>query len=144
MTLTLGLMKRADTAFTAILSFMAARAPFETMRLGDVVGTVSGAIKRGHYGVAAEDGRVRGVLLWALSDAQTAERWVTGAETPSFEQASGGDTLVVLLGGADDPRAPSLGFREMARRHPGLRYVMKRHGRPGFKRGRLPGAAKAG
>lgn len=139
MTLNVGVMTRPDTAFTAILSFMAARPPFQTMRLGGIVRTVSGAIKRGHYGVATEGGRVRGVLLWALSDAATAEGWVTGALSPSFEEASAGDTLVVLLGAADDPRVPGLGFREMARRHPGLPYVMKRHGRRGYKRGRLPG-----
>ena len=139
MPLTVGVMKREDTALAAVLTFMSRRPPFETMRLGEVFGTVAAAIRRGHYGVAAEDGRIRGVLLWALTDAATARRWAGGGVAPSFEEASAGDTLVVLLGAADDPRVPGRGFREMARRHPGLLYVMKRHGRPGLKRGRLPG-----
>ena len=136
-TLSVGRVTRTETAFTAALTFLADRPPFASMRVGALVPTVAGAVRRGHYGLAMEEGRVRGVLLWALSDEAGARRWIERGDAPDFEGASHGDTVVVLLGAADDPRVPHAGFRELARRHPGLGYVMRRHSRGGYKRGRL-------
>ncbi len=138
MALTFVRLARADSAFAAAITFLAARAPFRTLPLGPLAESVSGAVKRGHYVLAVDAGQVVGLTCWGVTDFETARRWTDGEEVPSYEQTLDGDTVVLMLGGGDSPRVALGGVRHIARRYPGRRYLMNRFGRPGTQRGRFP------
>lgn len=134
-------MARADAGFAAVLTYLAAREPFRSMPLGPIAESVSGAVKRGHYILAVEAERVVGVTCWALTDYDTGIRWTSGGTPPAYEQTLAGDTVVLMLGGGAHPRVALQGVRDIARRYPGMRYLMNRFGRPGTQAGRFPGRA---
>jgi hypothetical protein len=136
-------MQRSESGFAAVLTFLAARAPFRAMPLGPVVETVSGAVKRGHYILAVEAQRVVGVTCWALADYPIAARWTEGGPPPAYEDTLAGDTVVLMLGGGDHPRVALLGIRHIAGLYPGRRYLMNRFGRHSTNRGRFPVRAAA-
>ncbi|RYF92072.1 MAG: hypothetical protein EON95_13635 [Caulobacteraceae bacterium] len=141
MALTFIRARRPDTAFTAIVTFLAARAPFDRMPLGPVIATVSGAIQRGHYALAVEDGReVVGLTCWALTDYDTALAWSRGEAQPSFDQTLNGDTVMMMMGGGDGPAIALGGLRHIGDRYPGQRYVMNRFDRKRPSLGRFPPA----
>jgi hypothetical protein len=140
MALSFGRARRPDTAFTAIMTFLASRDPFARFPLGPVIATVSAAIRRGHYVLAMDDGVVVGLTCWALTDYQTALRWSAGEVEPSFKETLAGDTVIMLLGGGESPAVALGGIRHIGRQHPGLRYVMNRFGREKAREGRFPPA----
>lgn len=129
---------RAESGFAAAVTFLAARDPFRTMPLGPIVETVAGAVKRGHYILAVEDKRVLGLTLWALTDHATALAWTAGGPPPPYERTLAGDTVVLMLGGGDQPRVALRGVRHIAGLYPGRRYLMNRFGRKGTQAGRFP------
>lgn len=133
--------QRVDTGFTAAMTFLAARAPFRTMPLGGVADSVRGAVQRGHYILAVDEGRVVGVTCWGLTDAETARRWTAGEVVPDQELLMQGDTVVLMLGGGDSPAVALRGVRHIAGLYPGRAYRMVRHGRQGVQVGRFPGSA---
>lgn len=142
MTLSFVRTKRPESACTAGLTFLAAREPFQSMPLGSVVNTVSAAIHRGHYVLAVDSGRVVGFVVWAVTDAVTAQRWFAGEATPSFEGRSDGDTVVLMLGVRTDRAAVMQGIRHVGARYPGRRYLIKRYGRKLPRVGRFPKATR--
>jgi hypothetical protein len=144
MTLRFVRMQRSDSAFAAALTFLAARAPFRTMPLGPIAETIAGAVKRGHYVLAVEDGRVVGFTAWALTDYASGLRWTAGEFVPPYGETLEGDTVVLMLGGGDHPKVALLGIRHIAGRYPGRRYLMNRFGRRGTNRGRFPAVRGAG
>lgn len=131
---------RADSGFAALMTFLAARAPFATMRLGEVADTVAGAVRRQHYTLAIEEGRVVGAVLWGVCDHAVALEWMRGVRTPEFADVVDGDTVVLMLGGADHARATATGIRHVASLYPGRRYILNRFGRTGRSSGRFPAA----
>lgn len=138
MTLNIGRLQNPEAAFTAALRFLAGREPFASLPLTSVVDPVAGAIKRGHYVLVSEDGRVAGFTCWALTDSDLARRWAEGAATPTYEQCLTGDTVVLQMGGGTSPRVALQGVRHIAGLYPGMPYVMVRYGRKGTKSGRFP------
>ncbi|MBR0657123.1 hypothetical protein [Plastoroseomonas arctica] len=130
---------RVDSGFAALMTYLAARAPFATLPLGEVAETVGGAIRRNHYVLAVEDGRVVGGVCWALCDHAVATEWLNGGRTPGFADVLDGDTVVLMLGGADHARATVCGIRHVATLYPGRRYILNRFGRTGrHPTGRFP------
>ncbi|NJC39950.1 hemolysin-activating ACP:hemolysin acyltransferase [Brevundimonas alba] len=75
MELVIGRMQRMTDAFAAAITFMAHRRPFSGLPFGPMVDSISGAIRRGHYVVASENGRVVGFTFWAVTSADVARRW---------------------------------------------------------------------
>ncbi len=138
MTLVFRQLARSDSAFAAAIAYLAPRAPFDAMPFGPIADTVSGAIKRGHYILAIENGRVVGFTCWAVTDAKVAEQWMAGELRPTYQQTLGGDTVVLTLGGGEHPRVALLGIRHIAGLYPGMPYWMNRVGRDARKRGRFP------
>lgn len=139
MALTFIRSNRPDSAFTAAITFLAAQKPFDRMPLGPIVATVSGAIQRGHYVLAVEDGRtVVGLTCWALTDYDTALAWSRGQVQPTFEQTCDGDTVMMMMGGGDGPGVALGGLRHIGDRYPGQRYVMNRFDRDRPSLGRFP------
>lgn len=133
--------RRPDTAFTAAITFLAARGPFDRMPLAPIIATVSGAIQRGHYVLAIEDDKtVVGLTCWALTDHETALAWSRGETQPSFEQTLNGDTVMMMMGGGDGPGVALGGLRHIGDRYPGRRYVMNRFDRARPSVGRFPPA----
>lgn len=135
--------RRADAGFSACITYLAARDPFRAMPLGHVSDTVAGAVRRGHYILALDGGRVVGVTLWALADAAVAERWFAGGAWPSFAETQDGDTVILMLGGGEHPRVALQGVRHIAGLYPGRPYLMTRFGRDRTSRGRFPARAGA-
>ncbi len=141
MALTFIRARRPDTAFTAAITFLAARKPFDRLPLGPIVATVSGAIQRGHYVLAVEGGKtVVGLTCWALTDYDTALRWSRGEAQPSFEETVEGDTVMMMMGGGDGAGVALGGLRHIGDRYPGQRYVMNRFDRERPSLGRFPPA----
>lgn len=141
MALTFIRARRPDTAFTAAITFLAGQKPFDRMPLGPIIGTVSGAIQRGHYVLAVEnDTTVVGLTCWALTDYDTAIHWSRGEAQPTFDQALNGDTVMMMMGGGDGPGVALGGLRHIGDRYPGQRYVMNRFDRERPSLGRFPPA----
>ena len=138
MSLKIGKMPRADAAFIAAVVFMAGRAPFRTLPFGKMAEAIAGAVQRGHYALASEDGRVVGVTLWALTSADVALRWTEDGYAPTYEETLDGDTVVLTMGAGQHPSVALKGVRHVARQYPGYPYRMVRHGREGTKSGRFP------
>lgn len=139
MTLTIGRMARQTDAFAAAVTFMAARKPFSELPFGPMVTSLSGAIQRGHYVVASENGRVVGFTFWAMTTAEVARRWTEEAYEPTWEEGNGGDTVVLTMGGGEHPTVALHGVRHIAKLYPGHPYRMVRFGRQGTRVGRFPG-----
>lgn len=141
MALTFIRARRPDTAFTAAITFLAGQKPFDRLPMGPIIATVSGAIQRGHYVLAVEEGRtVVGLTCWALTDYETALAWSRGETQPTFDQAVGGDTVMMMMGGGDGPGVALGGLRHIGDRYPGQRYVMNRFDRERPSLGRFPPA----
>lgn len=141
MTLTIGRMARQADAFAAAIVFMAGRKPFSELPFGPMVSSISGAVRRGHYVVASENGRVVGFTFWAMTSADVARRWTEEAYEPTYEEGVGGDTVVLTMGGGEHPTVALHGVRHIAKLYPGYPYRMVRFGRQGTKVGRFPGRA---
>lgn len=141
MALKIGRMARQADAFAAAVTFMAARKPFSDLPFGPMVSSLSGAVRRGHYVVASEDGRVVGFTFWAMTSAEVARRWTEEAYEPTFDEGNDGDTVVLTMGGGDHPTVALHGVRHIAKLYPGHPYRMVRFGRQGTKVGRFPGRA---
>lgn len=140
MTLSIGRMRRPEAAFAAAVMFMAARKPFSTLPFGAMTSSISGSIRRGHYALSSENGRVVGVVLWALTSADVARRWTEEAYEPTYEEGLDGDTVVLTMGAGEHPTVALQGVKHVARMYPGYPYRMVRWGRTGTKVGRFPGA----
>lgn len=138
MTLKIGKMPRPDAAFTAAVVFMAARVPFRALPFGEMAEAIAGAVRRGHYALASEDGRVVGVTFWAVTSAEIALKWTEDGYAPTYEETLGGDTVVLTMGAGRHPSVALQGVRHVARQYPGYPYRMVRHGREGTKVGRFP------
>lgn len=139
MALTIGRMERSDAAFAAAVIFMAARKPFSDLPFGRMVETLSAAVRRGHYVVASDNGRVVGFTFWAVTSADVARRWTEEGYEPTYEEGSGGDTVVLTMGGGEYPTVALQGVRHIAALYPGHPYRMVRFGRGGpTKVGRFP------
>lgn len=143
MTLSFVRARRTESGFAAAITFLAARDPFRAMPLGPIAESVSGAVKRGHYILAVETGRVVGLTCWALCDHAMAAAWTAGGPVPDYAQTLAGDTVVLMLGGGDHPRVALQGVRHIAGLYPGRRYFMNRFGRKGTQAGRFPMPARA-
>ena len=129
--------RRDESAFAAAVTFLAAREPFKRQPLGPIVGTVSGAIKRRHYVLAIDEGQVVGFVAWAMTDQDSARRWLAGDFTPSFEETQEGDTIVLMIGGGTTPKTVMLGLRHVGSLYPGRSYMIKRFGRDKISSGRF-------
>lgn len=138
MALKIGKMPRPDAAFAAAVVFMAARAPFRTLPFGEMVEAIAGAVSRGQYALASENGRVVGVTLWAVTSAEIALRWTEDGYSPTYEETLEGDTVVLTMGAGQHPSVALQGVRHVARQYPGYPYRMVRHGRDGTRVGRFP------
>lgn len=137
--LTIGKLERSEAALAAAVTFMAARQPFRDLPFGAMVSSLSGAVRRGHYVMAVDAGRVVGFTFWALTSADVARRWTEEAYEPTYEEALGGDTVVLTMGGGEHPTVALQGVRHIARLYPGRPYRMVRFGRSGTRVGRFPG-----
>lgn len=138
MTLKIGQMPRQESAFAAAVVFMAGREPFRTLPFGEMTEAIAGAVRRGHYAIASENGRVVGVTFWAVTTADIALRWTDEGYAPTYEETLGGDTVVLTMGAGRHPSVALQGVRHVARQYPGYPYRMVRHGRAGTKVGRFP------
>lgn len=138
MALTIGRMQRKTDAFAAAATFMAHRKPFSGLPFGPMVDSLSGAIRRDHYVVASEDGRVVGFTFWALASADVARRWTEEGYEPTYEEGVDGDTVVLTMGGGEHPTVTLQGVRYISRLYPGYPYRMVRFGREGTRIGRFP------
>lgn len=131
-------MERQADAFAAAIVFMAGRKPFSDLPFGRMADSISGAVRRGHYVMASENGRVVGFTFWALTSAEVARRWTEEGYEPTYEEGLGGDTVVLTMGGGEHPTVALHGVRHIARLYPGHAYRMVRFGREGTKVGRFP------
>ncbi|MES2861439.1 MAG: hypothetical protein V4701_08200 [Pseudomonadota bacterium] len=144
MALTIGKLPRPEAALAAAVTFMAGREPFSSLPFGSMVSSISGAVQRGHYMMAVDDGRVVGFTFWAVTSSDVARRWTEEGYTPTFAEATGGDTVVLTMGGGDHPLVAMKGIKHIAKLYPGWTYRMVRFGRVGTKTGRFPGSAVGG
>lgn len=115
------------TAFAVAAKYLARREPFRSTAAGLVGRTLLDAVRRGHVRFAAEGGEIVGVGCWALLDAEAARLWREEGIKPSGDYRSG-DTVALLIGAADRPRASFTALRHMAGLYPGWPYVMSRLG----------------
>lgn len=139
MALKIGRMERPEAAFAAAVIFMAGRKPFSDLPFGRMVETLSAAVRRGHYVVASEAGRVVGFTFWAVTSADVARRWTEEGYEPTYEEGTTGDTVVLTMGGGEHPSVALQGVRHIASLYPGFPYRMVRFGRGGpTKVGRFP------
>lgn len=118
--------KTPEIAFAAVMTFLAQQEPFASTSVDKLVSTVSGAIKRGHYLIATTDGRVAGVLCWALVSSDVARRWAMGLHMPSYEEAGAGDTVFLTVGAATHASTVTQGLRHLATLYPGRPYRLRR------------------
>lgn len=138
MTLTFSTARRHEVAFAAAMTFLAAHEPFKRQPLGPIAGTVSGAIKRSHYVLGIDEGKIVAFVAWALTDLESAQKWLVGDFTPTFEETQDGDTVVLMMGGGVTSKAVMLGIRYVGSLYPGRHYVIKRFGRNKINSGRFP------
>ena len=129
MVLQIAQKSRPASALSAAINMLAQHEPFSKMPLGPMVKTVQGAIARGHYVFAVEDGKIRGFGSWALTTEDVARRWMEGLAHPSELSGAEGDVVALMLSVGDHPEAPALAMRHVAALYPGMRYTYPRTGR---------------
>jgi hemolysin-activating ACP:hemolysin acyltransferase len=84
--------------------FIGGREPFSRFPAGDLIRTLNGQIRRGHYLFAldttAEPARVVGYLGWALYDNALADRFIATGVPPADDRATEGDVAWILTAAA--------------------------------------------
>jgi len=120
--------------------FIGGREPFSRFPAGDLVRTLNGQIRRGHYlfalDTAAEPARVVGYLGWALYDNAVADRFIATGVPPADERATEGDVAWILTAAALN-RAAFFAMAKAARAlYPEHRVIAIRH-KAGGKRVRF-------
>lgn len=120
--------------------FIGGREPFSRFPAGDLIRTLNGQVRRGHYlfalDTAAEPARVVGYLGWALYDGAVADRFIATGVPPADERATEGDVAWILTAAALN-RAAFFAITKAARKlYPDHRVVAIRH-KPGGKRVRF-------
>jgi hemolysin-activating ACP:hemolysin acyltransferase len=120
--------------------FIGGREPFSRFPAGDLIRTLNGQIRRGHYlfalDTAAEPARVIGYLGWALYDNAVADRFIASGVPPADERATEGDVAWILTAAALD-RGAFFAMAKAARKlYPDHRVIAVRH-KEGGKRVRF-------
>lgn len=117
--------------------FIARRKPFGNYRADDLIRTLDGQIRRGHYVFALDTSqkvaRVIGYLGWALYDLATAEQFAASGKPPATELADGGDVIWMLTVAADDRRALMAMTKATRALYPSHRLMGMRH-KPGGRK----------
>jgi hemolysin-activating ACP:hemolysin acyltransferase len=111
--------------------FIGGREPFSRFPAGDLIRTLNGQVRRGHYlfalDTAAEPARVVGYLGWALYDSAVADRFVATGVPPADEPAMEGDVAWILTAAALN-RAAFFAMTKAARKlYPDHRVIAIRH-----------------
>lgn len=108
------------------LSFLAARSPFASYRAGQIVSSVTGQIRRGHYIFAMRGNRVVGYTGWGLCSSDIAERHLRGEYNPTFYDCREGDVVLLMIIASVDSTALRVMMRFMRALYPEHSYAGKR------------------
>ena len=89
---------RLDDDYKALglaVSLMMSDPSFGRLRFGHWSRILAGQIKRKHYLFAFEGQTVTGFLGWALTDEESAEKWLREGSDISFEASIDGDCVLI-------------------------------------------------
>lgn len=62
-----------------------------------LVGTIRGAVERGHFVFLKEGNDYVGFTCWGECTAELGESWANGGQQPSFEACSSGDCILLFI-----------------------------------------------
>lgn len=109
--------------------------PFASWPAHELVSTVKGAVKRGHYILLKEDGRFVGIGCWGLCSTETGEAYISGKTRPSFKDCTEGDNLLMFIVYTQKTAQLKALTRFIKEYHPGFKIYARRfhQGRKGLK-----------
>jgi len=126
------------------ISFLTARNPFSAYRAGQLVSSVAGQIRRGHYLFAMRGARIVGYAGWGLCSSELAERHLRGEYNPSFAECRDGEVVLMMIVATSEPAALRPIVRSIRARYPGRSYVGKRVRPDGLRPRRVSSRAACG
>lgn len=101
--------------------------PFANWQAAQLVGTVRGAIRRGHYLFIKDGGRFVGFACWGECTDEVGDAWSKGEAQPSFKQCTEGDAIVLFIVHMQDEKYMREAFKLFRKEYSGRTLYGRRH-----------------
>lgn len=90
-------MKSGYTALGIALDLVSRDEAYAAIQVRFLVGTIRGAVERGHFVFLKEGDDYVGFTCWGECTEEMGESWANGGQQPSFEDCSSGDCILLFV-----------------------------------------------
>ncbi|GLQ05592.1 hypothetical protein [Sneathiella chinensis] len=110
------------------LDLLHTKTPFSNWNAKELISTVKGAARRGHYIILKDGDTFGAVACWGRCTKEIGEAYVAGQRTPTFQDCQQGDHLIMFILQADKPEYLKAITRFVKDLHPGaIAYGRRYH-----------------